>query len=81
MNKFVLNLKKKENTKKLKYESLLEENKSKNEKIINLLYERAELLQKNEELEERVNNLEEKCAELMHELKLKEMKKRVKKND
>ena len=41
----------------------------------------TKLFAKEEDLEERVNTLEEKCAELMYELKLKEMKKRVKKND
>ena len=86
---------KKENTRKLKYESLLEENKKKNEEVINLLYERNELKDKLDEYtkiindlklrcksyEEKINNLEEKKDELLHELEKKTTKKRVKKND
>lgn len=86
---------KKENTRKLKYESLLEENKKKNEEVINLLYERNELKDKLQEFsklindlmkkctsyEEKINTLEEKKAELLHELEKKQVKKRVKKND
>lgn len=86
---------KKENTRKLKYESLLEENKEKNERLINFLYEKIELMEKNEELEkkllsfedrirtmnEKIDTLEAKKAELLHELEKKQVKKRVKKND
>ena len=86
---------KKENTRKLKYESLLEENKEKNERLINFLYEKNELMEKNEELEkkllsfedrirtmnEKIDTLEAKKAELLHELEKKQVKKRVKKND
>ncbi|MBQ1550837.1 MAG: hypothetical protein IIZ67_01935 [Bacilli bacterium] len=93
MNKLMLNLKKKQNTKKLKYESLLEENKEKNERLINFLYEKIELMEKNEELEkkllsfedrirtmnEKIETLEAKNAELLHELEVKGTKKRVKK--
>ena len=82
---------KKENTINLKYESLLEENKEKNERLINFLYEKIELMEKNEELEkkllsfedrirtmnEKIDTLEAKKAELLHELE----KKQVKKND
>lgn len=98
MNKLMFKLKKKlvnkkENTRKLKYESLLEENKKKNEEIINLLYERNELKDTKEDyehtieqlktrntmLEEKVNILEDKKAELLHELETLRTKKRVKK--
>lgn len=93
MNKLMLNLKKKQNTKKLKYESLLEDNKSKNERLINFLYEKIELMEKNEELEkkllsfqdkfkttnEKIETLEAKNAELLHELETLRTKKRVKK--
>lgn len=79
---------KKKNTKKLKYESLLEENKVKNEEIIKLLYERNELKDKTEDLgkqillyknrcqcfEEKINQLEEKNSELLHELESKRTK-------
>lgn len=95
MNKLMLNLKKKQNTKKLKYESLLEDNKSKNERLINFLYEKIEIMEKNEELEkkllsfqdkyrtmnEKIETLEAKNAELLHELEILRTKKRVKKND
>lgn len=95
MNKLMLNLKKKQNTKKLKYESLLEDNKSKNERLINFLYEKIELMEKKEELEkkllsfqdkfktmnEKIETLEAKNAELLHELETLRTKKRVKKND
>lgn len=100
MNKLMFKLKKKlvnkkENTRKLKYESLLEENKKKNEEIINLLYERNELKDiketneslieqlknRNLMLEEKINSLEDKKAELLHELETLRVKKRVKKND
>lgn len=95
MNKLMLNLKKKQNTKKLKYESLLEDNKSKNERLINFLYEKIELMEKNEELEkkllsfqdkfksmnEKIETLEEKNAELLHENEELRTKKRVKKDD
>ena len=55
MNKLMFKLKKKlvnkkENTRKLKYESLLEENKTKNDEIIKL-YERNELKDKEEDYE------------------------------
>lgn len=93
MNKLMLNLKKKQNTKKLKYESLLEDNKSKNERLINFLYEKIELMEKNEEIEkkllsfqdkfktmnEKIETLEAKNAELLHELETLRTKKRVKK--
>ena len=96
MNELMFKLKrkmvnKKKNTRKLKYESLLEENKTKNDEIIKLLYERNELKDKLEDyekqillfknrsnaLEEKVNLLEEKNAELLHELETK--RKKVKK--
>ena len=98
MNEIIYKLKrkmnnKKENTKKLKYESLLEENQKKNTEIINLLYERIETNNKIEEyektiemlknrctsFEEKVNILEDKKAELLHELEKKTTRK-VKKN-
>ena len=100
MNKLMFKIKKslvnkKENTRKLKYESLLEENKARNEEIIKLLYEKEELNQMKEEykhvierlkfrntsLEEKVNSLEDKKAELLHELESLRVKKRVKKDD
>lgn len=93
MNKLMFKLKKKlvnkkENTRKLKYESLLEENKKKNEEIIKLLYERNELKDKTEDFgkqillyknrcqcfEEKINQLEEKNSELLHELENKRTK-------
>lgn len=99
MNKLMFRLKKKlvnkkENTRKLKYESLLEENKKKNEEIIKLLYERNELRDKIEDyerqlilyknkiecLEEKIDKLEEKNAELLHIIETKTVKKRVKKD-
>ena len=86
MNNIMLRIRKrfvnkKENTRKLKYETLLEENKNKNKEIIDLLYERIdlkeELKEKNEEIErlrlsmqglqEKIDLLEEKKAELLHE--------------
>lgn len=99
MNKLMFNLKKKlvnkkEYTRKLKYESLLEENKTKNDEIIKLLYERNELKDKVEDYEkqillfknrievyeEKIDKLEEKNAELLHIIEAKTVKKRVKKD-
>lgn len=100
MNKLMFKIKKslvnkKENTRKLKYESLLEENKTRNEDIIRLLYQNNELREneeryrhvietlkiRNTSLEEKVNSLEDKKAELLHELEILRVKKRVKKDD
>ena len=95
MNKIIRKwfVNKRKNTRKLKYESLLEYNKSKNERLINFLYEKIELMEKNEELEkkllsfqdkfksmnEKIETLEEKNAELLHENEELRTKKRVKK--
>ena len=95
MNKIIRKwfVNKRKNTRKLKYESLLEDNKSKNERLINFLYEKIELMEKNEELEkkllsfqdkfksmnEKIETLEEKNAELLHENEELRTKKRVKK--
>ena len=86
MNNIMLRIRKrfvnkKANTRKLKYESLLEELHKKNSEIIDLLYERNELQAKEtiysnaiddfkrklKAYEERINNLEEKNADLLHE--------------
>ena len=99
MNKLMFRLKKKlvnkkANTRRIKYESLLEENKTKNDEIIKLLYERNELKDKLEDyekqlllyknrievFEEKIEKLEEKNAELLHIIEAKTVKKRVKKD-
>lgn len=99
MNKLMFKLKKKlvnkkANTRRIKYESLLEENKTKNEEIIKLLYERNELKDKLEDyekqilllknrcevFEEKIEKLEEKNADLLHIIEAKTVKKRVKKD-
>lgn len=99
MNKLMFRLKKKlvnkkANTRRIKYESLLEENKTKNDEIIKLLYERNDLKDKVEDyekqimllknrceaFEEKIEKLEEKNAELLHIVETKTVKKRVKKD-
>ena len=86
MNNLKLRIKKhfvnkKENTRKLKYEALLEENKKKNEEIINALYDRNKYMDKCTELENtihkdndlivglrnRISVLEEKNEKLLDE--------------
>lgn len=100
MNKLMYRIKKKlanqkANTRRIKYESLLEENKTKNEEIIKLLYERNDLKDKVEDyekqlllyknrcevFEEKIDKLEEKKAELLHIIETKTVKKRVKKDE
>lgn len=99
MNKLMFRIKKKlvnkkANTRRIKYESLLEENKTKNDEIIKLLYERNDLKEKLEDyekqillyknrlkvFEEKIEKLEEKNAELLHIIETKTVKKRVKKD-
>lgn len=94
MNNIMLRIKKrfvnkKANTRRLKYESLLEELQKKNSEIIDLLYERNELQAKEtiysnaiddfkrkvKAYEEKVNTLEEKNADLLHENELLRTKK------
>lgn len=100
MNKLMYRIKKKlvnkkANTRRIKYESLLEENKGKNDEIIRLLYERNELKDKLEDyerqlllyknrcvtFEEKIDKLEEKKSELLHIIESKTVKKRVKKDE
>ena len=100
MNNLKLRIKKhfvnkKENTRKLKYESLLEENKKKNEEIINALYDRNKymdlynalmeqytmLSQVNKSLREKLEWEENKISELLKELEDLRIKKGRKIND